>query len=342
MRALRVPRSEADAIRPGLVLARDLRSADEKPGLSKGHVLTGADLPRLRELPWDELHVIEPEVGELHEAAAGRRIADAVAGPGVSVGTLGGGHWPISALHRGLLRVAVEPLARVNAVDGVCVYTRFDGQIVDRTDVVARAKITPLVLPAAQVEAAERIAREARGLVSIAPFQPRVIAVIVQETLEPRAAARFQTSLADKVAWFGSRLLPPAFVPPSADAIATSVEAAGTAGAEIILMAGTKSLDPLDAAFVALDRIGARIDRFGVPAHPGSLFWLAHWRGRPLLGLPTCGLFAQLTTFDLIFPRIVAGERVDAHTLATIGHGGLLSREVSFFPPYPAAPRENG
>jgi hypothetical protein len=53
--------------------------------------------------------------------------------------------------------------------------------------------------------------------------------------------------------------------------------------------------------------------------------------------LPTCGLFAQLTTFDIIFPRLLAGERVDATTLAALGHGGLMARDVSFFPPYSAS-----
>ena len=44
---------------------------------------------------------------------------------------------------------------------------------------------------------------------------------------------------------------------------------------------------------------------------------------------------AGLPTFDLALPRILAGERVDNRTLAELGHGGLLSRDVAYrFPPY--------
>ena len=51
--------------------------------------------------------------------------------------------------------------------------------------------------------------------------------------------------------------------------------------------------------------------------------------------MPTCGMFSQATTFDLVLPRILAGERVDNAALAALGHGGLLSRDIAYrFPPY--------
>jgi hypothetical protein len=303
-------------------------------------VLREGDVARLLALPWEELHLIEPEPGEVHEGEAGLRIARAAAGRNVVVGALGGGHWPLMATHRGLLRVAVGPLAAVNDVPGACVYTRFNGQVVDAGTTLARVKVSPLVLAIDAVSEAERIAGAAGGLVHIAEFRARVVGVIVQETLEPRAASRFASMLTEKVSWFGSRLLEPRFVAPSDSAIAEAIAQVAAAGADVILMAGTRSLDPLDPAFIALQRLGVSLDRFGVPLHPGSLFWVGHWGTRPVLGLPTCGLFSQLTSFDLIFPRVLAGEPVDTHALSALGHGGLLSREVSFFPPYDAAREE--
>src|SRR5581483_2998081 len=107
--------------------------------------------------------------------------------------------------------------------------------------------------------------------------------------------------------------------------------------AEVIVLAGTKAMDPLDPAFLALDRLGVRLERYGVPAHPGSLFWIARYRDIPLLGMPSCGLFSQATVFDLVLPRVLAGERVGREELARLGHGGLLGRDVAFrFPRYRA------
>src|SRR2546425_10328242 len=66
-----------------------------------------------------------------------------------------------------------------------------------------------------------------------------------------------------------------------------------------------------------------------------SLLWLALWDGKAVLGMPTCGMFSQATTFDLALPQILVGERVDNRTLAEMGHGGLLSRDMAYrFPPY--------
>lgn len=78
--------------------------------------------------------------------------------------------------------------------------------------------------------------------------------------------------------------------------------------------------------------------RHGVPAHPGSLLWLARWRQRPVLGMPACGMFSQATAFDLVLPRLLAGEEMGAGELAALGHGGLLSRDSAWrFPPYRAS-----
>jgi molybdopterin biosynthesis enzyme len=79
------------------------------------------------------------------------------------------------------------------------------------------------------------------------------------------------------------------------------------------------------------------MERHGAPAHPGSLLWLARWDGLAVLGMPTCGMFSQATTFDLVLPLILTGESVGNREIAGLGHGGLLSREMAFrFPPYRA------
>jgi molybdopterin biosynthesis enzyme len=223
----------------------------------------------------------------------------------------------------------------VNGIEGPCVYSVFDGQVVDAGEIVARAKITPFALAEARVREAERIGIEAGGLVRVRTFRPMRIGAVVQETLGERAMARFRDAFSEKVTWLGSRLAQPRFVSATAEAIGGAITSAIDEGADVIAIAGTKAMDLLDPAFVALERIGATIERHGVPAHPGSLFWLARRGEVPILGMPACGLFSQATVFDLILPRILTGERIGSAELAELGHGGLLTREMSFrFPPY--------
>jgi hypothetical protein len=46
-------------------------------------------------------------------------------------------------------------------------------------------------------------------------------------------------------------------------------------------------------------------------------------------------MFSQATTFDLVLPRILAGETIDNAAIAALGHGGVLSRDSAYrFPPY--------
>jgi molybdopterin biosynthesis enzyme len=160
---------------------------------------------------------------------------------------------------------------------------------------------------------------------------------VARESLEPRQRARFEAALKQKIDWFGSRLLDIRFADPTARGVADELTALRGAGAEVLIVAGASALDPLDPVFGGLTLLGARMDRHGAPAHPGSLLWLARWSDFAVLGMPTCGMFSQATTFDLVLPRLLAGERVSNREIAGLGHGGLLSREMAYrFPPYRA------
>jgi hypothetical protein len=215
------------------------------------------------------------------------------------------------------------------------VFTLLDGQPVEPGEVVAKAKVTPLVIAEESVRRVERIARAAAGLVSVVGFRPETVGVVARETLDARQRTRFEGALAQKVDWLGGRLLPVRYAGGSARAVADEIVALRDLGATVLIVAGASALDPLDPVFGALALVGARMERHGAPAHPGSLLWLAWWEDRPLLGMPTCGMFSQATTFDLVLPRLATGERLSNRDLAELGHGGLLSRDMAYrFAPY--------
>ena len=69
-------------------------------------------------------------------------------------------------------------------------------------------------------------------------------------------------------------------------------------------------MDPDDRTPLAIKNTGAEIVTYGAPVLPGAMFLLSYYgeKKRPVIGLPGCVMYAKRTIFDLVLPRIVAGE----------------------------------
>ena len=73
---------------------------------------------------------------------------------------------------------------------------------------------------------------------------------------------------------------------------------------------------------------------YGAPVLPGAMFALGYFDDdKPIMGLPGCVMYAKRTVFDLVLPRIMAGERLSREDLVRYGEGGLcLNCPVCTFP----------
>ena len=66
------------------------------------------------------------------------------------------------------------------------------------------------------------------------------------------------------------------------------------------------------------------------------MFLTAYVDEVPILGIPACGMYAKTTVFDLVLPRVLAGERIGRRELAELGHGGLcLKCDICRYPVCP-------
>jgi len=110
---------------------------------------------------------------------------------------------------------------------------------------------------------------------------------------------------------------------------------------------GGMSVDPDDKKRFAIRRLGAKEITYGSAVLPGAMFFVAYLKndrktcstlsaGIPILGIPASGMYARITIFDIILPRILAGERIGRKELAELGHGGLCMKcYVCCFPACP-------
>ena len=328
----------------GAVLTRDVTVGGER--WPKGRRLSGEDVTRLGDPtttadlgarghasgadPGITVLVVEP--GDVHEDDAAALLARAVAGPGVQL------HGPVEsrvdlvASADGVLHVRVAALERLDRVDPLEVFTLYDGQVVRAGDLVGSVKIGPHLVDRTTLERGLAICGRAGPLVTVAPFTPRRVAVVVKESVRPVARERFERGILARVASMGARLLAIRYVEDDRGAVEEALGplVRGRGRADVVLTAGAASTDPTDPFFLAIGRLGGHIVRHGVPAHPGSMAWLARVGAADVLGLPTCGAYSRATAADLLLPRLLTGERASTRMAASLGHGGVLNRAMRF------------
>ena len=76
-------------------------------------------------------------------------------------------------------------------------------------------------------------------------------------------------------------------------------------------MTGGMSVDPDDLTPLAAREAGAEIAAYGSAVLPGAMFMVGYFEdGTPVLGVPACGIHHPRTIFDLILPRVLAGEKI--------------------------------
>jgi hypothetical protein len=288
------------------------------------------------------LRVAWPEPNDLHEDEAACRLAPAAAGPGVKQRAPRQSRRDLVAGWDGVLHVRIDALVRLNMIDSLELFTLFHGQVVQTGQVVASVKVAPHLISSAAVAEGIRIACEnGLPLIEVRPFERLDVAAVVTETVSSADLARFQAGARMKVEALGSRFVGTTVVTnPDAQEGEREIRAALERlvvedRLPVLLVGGVSAGDPLSPFYAALESLGGRVLRHGVPAHPGSMIWLAGLAGSQLLGLPQCGMFTRATAADLILPRLLTGERLGAEALAELAHGGVLTRDMRFrFPPY--------
>ena len=327
--------SDADVL--GHLLAHDI-AIGGRTRLRKGHTITAGDVETLRASESGKLHVLALESGDLPEEEAARRLATAVAGAGVRIIGPTEGRFNLVAAERGLLRFDTAALQALNELDDISIFALYDGMTVEEGEVVAGVKVTPLVASEANVRAAEAVAAALGGIARVLTFAPLPVGVVIKESLGERERERVIGRLREKIAWFSGAVIAVDQVADDGTAVGAAFAAQLAAGARLLLATGGSALDPFDAMLGGLEAIDARLERFGAPAHPGSLFWLAYTPAEvPIFGVASCGMFSKATAVDLLLPPVFAGEHLDKRRIAALWQGGLLNKEMGFkFPSYEA------
>ncbi len=310
----------------GAILAHSLRQG----GLSfkKGRRLSAADVTALREAQVHEVIAARLEEGDVHEDAAARRLAEAVAGPGARLSEAFTGRCNLIAETRGLVTVEAERLDRLNLIDeALTIATLPHLEPVEPRQMLATVKVIPFAAPAAALERCLEVAASGPPLVRVAPFAPRRVG-LVQTRLPGQKDSlldKTRAALDGRLAALGSAACLELRCEHTEAAVAAALDRLRAADCEILLVSGASAIvDRRDVVPAGIARAGGRVRHFGMPVDPGNLLLLGDWDGRPVLGLPGCARSPKINGFDWVLQRLAAGLAVQPQDVMRLGVGGLL------------------
>jgi len=301
--------------------------------LRKGSVLRPEDLEAVRRA--SEIHVVELEPGDVHEDVAAKRLAAALAGPGLEARPPVQSQARLIANRRGLVRVRGDLIDAINELGGVSVFTVMDGQAVAEGEEVAGCKITPVAGPGRVLDEPEAAIRDRGPVIELLNFMPLRTFVVATERLKPKARELFSSAVTRKLGWYGAEVLAVREVARTPEAVAAAYREAESMGAQLVLFAGASAIDPLDPAYAELVNVGGELLQLGAPMHPGSMLWLGRLPDAAVVGVASCAGFGRSSSLDLLLPFVFAYGRADAKDLLRLGHGGLIESGAGRrFPPY--------
>ena len=227
-------------------------------------------------------------------------------------------------------------LRQVNSVGELLVATRQDNYPVKKGELVAKAKVLGL---AAKEEKLESAARLAAGwpVLEVLPFRRLAAGLVITgwEVYEGRVKDAFAPLLRRRLEEYGSQVAHVEIIPDEADRVAAAVRAMLGRGVDLVLVTG--GMSPDDSTPEGIRPSGAQVAFYGVPVSPGAMTLLAYVGAVPVAGIPAGLLARPRGFFDLLLPRLLAGERLGPQDAAGYGHGGLCwACEVCVFPACPS------
>jgi len=323
----------------GMVLGHDItriiRGKTKERAFQKGHIINSADIPALLDLGKKHIYVWDLQAGYLHENEAAQAIAGAAAGAGILLSEPKEGKIELSAGHSGLLSINVSLLEKLNSMDQIMFATIHTHQMVREEKIIAGTRIIPLVIEQESIERAVSLLKSDAPLIQVKKLKRSKVGIVTtgSEVYEGRIKDQFGPVLREKFSVLGCDVLDQIIVPDDAGIISKSIEKLIRSGADFIATTGGMSVDPDDVTPAGIRGAGGEIVTYGAPVLPGAMFMLAYKNEIPIVGLPGCVMYHATTVFELIVPRLLAGEKLNRKDFAGLGHGGLCANcEVCRYP----------
>ena len=322
----------------GTVLAHDLTQIIpgeyKGPRFKKGHVITEEDVPVMLSMGKKHLYVLEKDDTDVHENEAALRIASKAAGNGIRLTEPNEGKIELIAETSGLLKIDCERLYQLVAQDEIMFASIHDNIVVREGEKLAGTRIIPLFVAEEVMQKAEALLADG-PIIKIVPLKEMRVGVVTtgSEVYSGLIEDAFGPVLVKKFGALGSKVEKQLFADDDEKMIADCIRQLVGEGMDIIGITGGMSVDPDDKTPSGIRLAGGEVVSYGAPVLPGAMFMLSYIGDVPVVGLPGCVMYSRTSIFDLIVPRLLAGEKVTKADINKLAVGGLcLNCEICTYP----------
>ena len=205
---------------------------------------------------------------------------------------------------------------------------------VEKGDKIVGMRVVPLVIEEEKMNRVKELCGD-EPIFQILPFRTMKAGIVTtgNEVYHGRIKDRFTPVVKRKLEEAGMEVLGDTLCSDDSDLVTEAIKEWIRKGAEMVVCTGGMSVDPDDRTPLAIRNAADEVITYGAPVLPGAMFMLAYAGNVPVMGLPGCVMYSKRTIFDLVLPRIAAGERLCAEDFTILGEGGLcLNCEVCTFP----------
>ena len=323
----------------GQVLCHDvtqiIKGVTKDAVFRKGHVIREEDIPVLLSVGKDHVYIWEKDENMLHENEAADILYQLCKNEHMHPSEVKEGKIEVIAECDGLLKVEKELLNKVNALGEMMIASRHGNFPVKAGNKIAGTRIIPLVIEKEKMERAKEVCG-GKPIFELKPFQHKKVGIVTtgNEVYHGRIKDTFTPVIEEKLSEYDTEIIGHEISDDDHERITGCIKKLLGMGADMIICTGGMSVDPDDRTPLAIKNTGAEIVTYGAPVLPGAMFLLAYYNGNiPIMGLPGCVMYSKRTIFDLVLPRIMAGEKLCAEDITVLGEGGLcLSCPVCTFP----------
>lgn len=295
----------------------------------KGHIIREEDVEVLKSVGKFHIYIWEYNENMMHENDAALVLYELSKNEYMSPTEIKEGKLELIADVDGLFKIDRERLLKINSLGEMMIASIHGNTAVKKGQKLAGMRVIPLIIEKEKMEHARQSVAGGQ-IFKFMPYIHKKVGIVTtgREVYEHLIEDTFTPVVIRKLEEFDMEIVGHKYSSDDMEMEVNCIQELLDAGADLIICTGGMSVDPDDMTPYAIRRCSDTVVSYGAPVLPGAMFMLGY-KGEnhiPILGLPGCVMYERRTIFDIVLPRIMAGDIIEPADIYQLGEGGLCTQ----------------